>query len=161
MERVTGRYIDATLAGERYRAFIPSPLPPEPPLQLDAGLLALLEKANRALGRLDGIADMLPDTGLFRYKYVRKEAVLSSQIKGSQSSLSDLLLFEMDEIPGAPLDDVRVVSNYVAALDHGLKRLREGFPCPCGSCGRSTPSRWSKLVASRGRRGSCAAARSG
>jgi Fic family protein len=118
----------AALAGERYRAFVPAPLPPEPPLKLDTGLLTLLEKANRALGRLDGIADLLPDTRLFLYQYVRKEAVLSSQIEGTQSSLSDLLLFEMDEVPGVPLDDVREVSNYVAALDHGLKRLREGFP---------------------------------
>lgn len=128
MQRTTGEYVDASLAGERYQAFIPSPLPPDPPLELDPGLLAHLEKANRALGRLDGIADVLPDTGLFLYQYVRKEAVLSSQIEGTQSSLSDLLLFEIDEVPGVPLDDVREVSNYVAALDHGLKRMHEGFP---------------------------------
>ena len=128
MERTTGQYVEATLAGERYRAFLPAPLPPVPPLDLGPELLALLEKANRALGRLDGIADILPDTHLFLYQYVRKEAVLSSQIEGTQSSLSDLLLFEMDEVPGVPLDDVQEVSNYVAALDHGLKRLAEGFP---------------------------------
>ena len=71
---------------------------------------------------------MLPDKSLFLYSYVRKEAVLSSQIEGTRSSLSDLLLFELDEVPGVPLDDVVEVSNYVAALDHGLARLREGFP---------------------------------
>ncbi len=71
---------------------------------------------------------MLPDKSLFLYSYVRKEAVLSSQIEGTQSSLSDLLLFELDEVAGVPLDDVLEVSNYVAALDHGLARLREGFP---------------------------------
>ena len=80
------------------------------------------------LGRLDGISTLLPDTSLFLYTYVRKEAVLSSQIEGTQSSLSDLLLFELDEAPGVPLDDVVEVSNYVAALDHGLARLRAGFP---------------------------------
>lgn len=128
MERTTGQYVEAALAGEHYRAFLPAPLPPVPPLDLGPELLALLEKANRALGRLDGIADILPDTHLFLYQYVRKEAVLSSQIEGTQSSLSDLLLFEMDEVPGVPLDDVQEVSNYVAALDHGLKRLAEGFP---------------------------------
>jgi Fic family protein len=81
-----------------------------------------------AVGRLDGVSTLLPDKALFLYAYVRKEAVLSSQIEGTQSSLSDLLLFELDEVPGVPLDDVVEVSNYVAALDHGLARLREGFP---------------------------------
>jgi Fic family protein len=81
-----------------------------------------------AVGRLDGVSTLLPDKALFLYTYVRKEAVLSSQIEGTQSSLSDLLLFELDEAPGVPLDDVVEVSNYVAALDHGLTRLREGFP---------------------------------
>ena len=81
-----------------------------------------------AVGRLDGVSALLPDKALFLYAYVRKEAVLSSQIEGTQSSLSDLLLFELEEAPGAPLDDVLEVSNYVAALEHGLARLREGFP---------------------------------
>lgn len=88
----------------------------------------LRDKANRALGRLDGITGILPDTSLFLYQYVRKEAVLSSQIEGTQSSFSDLLLFEMDGAPGVPMDDVREVSNYVAALDHGLGRIHSGFP---------------------------------
>lgn len=81
-----------------------------------------------SLGRLDSVSTLLPDTSIFLYSYVRKEAVLSSMIEGTQSSLSDLLLFELDQEPGVPLDDVREVSNYVAALDHGLQRLAEGFP---------------------------------
>lgn len=114
--------------GEEVRAFVPAPLPPVPPLELTAGLQPLLEGAVLALGRLDGVSTLLPDKSLFLYAYVRKEAVLSSQIEGTQSSLSDLLLFELAEAPGSPLDDVLEVSNYVAALDHGLARLREGFP---------------------------------
>ena len=80
------------------------------------------------LGRLDSVSTLLPDTSLLLYMYVRKEAVLSSMIEGTQSSLSDLLLYELDQEPGVPLNDVREVSNYVAALDHGLLRLAEGFP---------------------------------
>jgi Fic family protein len=115
------------VGGERVRAFVPSPLPPVPPIDL-APFQGLLDRANQALGRLDGVASILPDTPLFLYMYVCKEAVLSSQIEGTQSSLSDLLLFEADEAPGVPLDDVREVSNYVAAMDHGLARLKGGFP---------------------------------
>lgn len=88
----------------------------------------LLERANRSLGRLDGLTRLLPDPHLFRYMYIRKEAVLSSQIEGTQSSLSDLLLFEESGAPGVPINDVHEVSSYVAALEHGLARLREGFP---------------------------------
>src|SRR5687767_15599232 len=91
-------------------------------------LQPLLETAVLALGRLDSVSALLPDKSLFLYAYVRKEAVLSSRIEGTQSSLSDLLLFELEEAPGVPLDDVVEVSNYVAALDHGLARLRAGFP---------------------------------
>ena len=112
---------------EEVRAFVPPPLPPDPPVRLDALQLSL-EQASQALGRLDGLASILPDLPLFIYTYVRKEAVLSSQIEGTQSSLSDLLLFENDEAPGVPLADVQEVSNYVAALNHGLARLRGGFP---------------------------------
>lgn len=128
--RTTGRYIPGSLAGTRYQAFVPDPLPPQPPLDLAASdLIARKERADQALGRLDGITLMLPDPELFLYQYVRKEALLSSQIEGTQSSLSDLLLFELDEAPGVPIDDVEEVSNYVAALNHGLKRLREDdFP---------------------------------
>lgn len=122
-----GRYEVTNAGGETVRAFVPPPLPPVPPLQFE-GLQLLLEQASRALGRLDGMSTVLPDPALFLYTYVRKEAVLSSQIEGTQSSLSDLLLFENSEMPGAPVGDVQEVSNYVAALDHGLLRLREGFP---------------------------------
>ena len=122
-----GTYVVTTTGDERVRAFVPPPLPPEPPVQLSP-LQSLLEQATQALGRLDGLASVLPDLSLLIYMYVRKEAVLSSQIEGTQSSLSDLLLFESEEAPGVPVDDVREVSSYVAALDHGLRRLREGFP---------------------------------
>jgi Fic family protein len=122
-----GRFVVSTVAGETVRAFVPPPLPPDPPI--DAGRFwRKLDRANQALGRLDGLATMLPDPHLFIYFYVRKEAVLSSQIEGTQSSLSDLLLYEIDETPGVPIDDVLEVSSYVAAMDHGLKRLRGGFP---------------------------------
>lgn len=124
----TGRYEVTTAGGESVRAFVPAPLPPTPPLAFEGALQPALEAAGLAVGRLDGVSTLLPDTSLFLYAYVRKEAVLSSQIEGTQSSLSDLLLFELDEAPGVPLDDVVEVSNYVAALDHGLARLREGFP---------------------------------
>jgi Fic family protein len=124
----TGRYQVTSAGGEPVRAFVPSPLPPVPPLALEGPLQQALEAAVLAVGRLDGVSTLLPDKSLFLYAYVRKEAVLSSQIEGTQSSLSDLLLFELDESPGVPLDDVVEVSNYVAALDHGLTRLRGGFP---------------------------------
>ncbi len=124
----TGRYEVTAVGSEQVRAFVPAPLPPEPPLAFEGDLQRSLESAVLALGRLDGVSALLPDKSLFLYAYVRKEAVLSSQIEGTQSSLSDLLLFELNEAPGVPLDDVVEVSNYVAALDHGLGRLREGFP---------------------------------
>ncbi len=127
MRRTTGAYRVISTIGEEVRAFVPAPLPPRPPLSLDGPLLRTLESANLALGRLDGISALLPDPALL-YAYVRREAVLSSQIEGIQSSLSNLLLFELEEAPGAPLDDVREVSNHVAALEHGLRRLGEGFP---------------------------------
>ena len=124
-----GRYEETIAGGERVRVFVPAPLPPVPPPDPDGTLQQSLESAVLALGRLDGISPLLPDqAALFLYAYVRKEAVLSSQIEGTQSSLSDLLLFESEEAPGVPLDDVVEVSNYVAALEHGLRRLREGFP---------------------------------
>ena len=122
-----GKYVVSTFGGETVRAFVPPPLPPVPAIRLD-GLQVPLEQANQALGRLDGLASLLPNLSLLIYAYVRKEAVLSSQIEGTQSSLSDLLLFENEEAPGVPLEDVQEVSNYVAALNHGMKRMREGFP---------------------------------
>jgi Fic family protein len=104
---------------------MPNPLPPSPAVQVDA---ASLQRASVALGKLSGVTSLLPDPHLFIYSYIRKEAVLSSQIEGTQSTLSELLLFENEAAAGVPLDDVQEVSNYVAAMHHGLRRLREGFP---------------------------------
>ena len=122
-----GQRVAISTAGERAEAYVPQALPPIPPVQLER-LYGRLEAANRAIGRLDGVASILPDTPLFLYMYVRKEALLSSQIEGTQSSLSELLLFESEDVPGFPLDDVQEVSNYIGAMNHGLNRIREGFP---------------------------------
>ena len=103
---VTGRYEISIVGDERVEAFVPASLPPRPPLALDGKLHRSLEPALLALGRLDSLATLLPNTALLLYAYIRKEAVLSSQIEGTQSSLSDLLLFELDEVPGVPIDDV-------------------------------------------------------
>ena len=123
-----GRYVTISTVGEKAQAFVPAPLPPRPPIDWSPELHAKFDQALLALGRLDSVSTLLPDTSLFLYMYVRKEAVLSSMIEGTQSSLSDLLLFELNQEPGVPLDDVREVSNYVAALDHGLRLLEEGLP---------------------------------
>ncbi len=120
-------YVSTTTAGETVRAFVPPPLPPELPVDL-TGLYQQLDRANQALGRLNGLTTLLPDTHLFLYLYVRKEALLSSQIEGSKSSFSDLLLFENEAVPGVPIDDVEEVSSYVAAMQHGLRRIKGGFP---------------------------------
>ncbi len=124
----SGYLLPISTLGETCRAFVPKPLPPDPPLVLDDRLHILAQQAATSLGRLDGISSLLPEPHLFLYSYIRKEAVLSSQIEGTQSSLSDLLLFEVDGITGAPLDDVREVSNYVAALERGVTLLKEGLP---------------------------------
>ena len=123
-----GSYEESVVSGEVVRAFVPEPLPPTQEILFDAKRQRLLERATLALGRLDSITLLLPDPDIFLYSYVRREAVLSSQIEGTQSSLSDLLIFELDEAPGVPFDDVVEVSQYVAAMEHGLKRLNEGFP---------------------------------
>jgi Fic family protein len=123
-----GQYITISTVGEKAIAFVPAPLPPSPSIEWTPELRSKFDQALLALGRLDSISTFLPDISMFLYMYVRKEAVLSSMIEGTQSSLSDLLLFELDMEPGVPMDDVREVSNYVAALDYGLKRLAEGFP---------------------------------
>lgn len=123
-----GHYVTISTVGEKAEAFVPAPLPPLPSIDWTPELRGKFDQALLALGRLDSVSVLLPDTSLFLYMYIRKEAVLSSMIEGTQSSLSDLLLFELDQEPGVPLDDVREVSNYVAALDHGLRRLAEGFP---------------------------------
>ena len=121
-----GKYLrSSVVAGEYYDSYVPKPLPPEPPLDMKE-LYPLLDQANAALGRLDGMSAVLPDTSLFLYMYVRKEAVLSSQIEGTQSSLSDLLLFETTKAPGAPAgEDIITVSRYVSAMKYGLDRLEE------------------------------------
>lgn len=142
----TGTWQMVSAGGETVRAFAPAPLPPTPPLELPPARQQKLEQALLALGRLDAIAALLPEPDIFLYAYVRREAVLSSQIEGTQSSLSDLLLFELDEAPGAPFDDVVEVSNYVAALEHGMARLAEGFPL----CNRLIRELHEKLLA-RGR----------
>ncbi|MDX6602773.1 MAG: hypothetical protein QOF13_1975 [Solirubrobacterales bacterium] len=111
-----------------YSTFIPKPLPPDPPLKIDPDLQRLLDQANQALGRLDGITLLLPDPDQFLYSYIRKEAVLSSQIEGTQSSLSDLLLFEHDVAPSVPIEDVKETTNYIAAVNLGLSSMREGLP---------------------------------
>lgn len=118
-----GQFETTVAGGEAVRAFVPAPLPPVPALDLAPARQRLIERALLACGRLDGVSALLPDPDSFLYAYVRREAVLSSQIEGSQSSLSDLLLFEMEEAPGVPFDDVVEVSNYVAAMEHGLARL--------------------------------------
>jgi Fic family protein len=125
---IQGRELIQRVPTESYRTYIPDPLPPDPPIVMDSALIDMLERANRAIGRLDGLAVLIPDVSLFIYFYVRKEAVLSSQIEGTQSSLSDLLLFESDEVPGVPLEDVQEVSNYVAALNYGMERIEADAP---------------------------------
>ena len=124
----TGAYHTTATAGEHVRSFVPLSLPPVPVLEITGERQLLLERATLAVGRLDSISTLLPDPHLFLYSYVRREAVLSSQIEGTQSSLSDLLLFELEEVPGTPFDDVVEVSNYIAALERGMARLQEGFP---------------------------------
>jgi len=119
-----GRYVETSIAGERVRAYVPPPLPPHPPIDV-LSMLAKLGAAERALGRLDGITMLLPRQELFLYMYVRKEAVLSSQIEGTQSTLTDLLRFETEAQAGQPIDDIREVSNYVDAMMFGLDRLKE------------------------------------
>ena len=122
---VTGNWLTiSTVGDESVQAFVPHPLPPEPPLEITGSIRQVLEDALVALGRLDSVSMLLPDTALFLYGYVRKEAVLSSQIEGTQSSLSDLLLFEMDEAPGVPVDDAAEVCT---GLVSGLASAARGF----------------------------------
>ena len=124
----TGRYVTSIAGSEEVRAFVPAPLPPVPALELIGGVRNSLDQGLLALGRLDGAANTLPDAHLLLYTYVRKEAVLSSQIEGTQSTLDDLLAHELGEAPGVPIGDVTDVSRYVEAMTHGLQRLRSGFP---------------------------------
>ena len=117
-----GRYVSQPTG---YRAFVPQPLPPHPPVTMDQELVRLLSDADRDLGRLDGVATVLPDPNLFVAMYVRHEAVLSSQIEGTQSTLEDLLEFEADAKLNARPKDVEEVVNYVRAMNYGLDRLKE------------------------------------
>ncbi len=126
--KMQGVLIKSSLVGgERYEAYVPNPLPPVPAIDL-AAIAALLEKANLAIGELNGAVENAPDPGIINYMYVRKEAVLSSQIEGTQSTLDDLLRYESGGAVGTPIDDVAEVSSYVSALNHGLKRIEGGFP---------------------------------
>ena len=123
-----GQYVAVTTAGEPFRAFVPAPLPPVPPVEWSPALRKRFDAALVAIGRLDAITALLPNAAILLYSFVRKEAVLSSQIEGTQSSLADLLLYEIDEAPGVPVDDAREVSRCVAALERGLELLRGGLP---------------------------------
>lgn len=127
MNQRIGTYIIQKTPGEAYKAYVPQKLPPEPPIDL-AKLYPHLEQAMLALAELNSIHKTIPNTALFIYMYVRKEALLSSQIEGTQSSFSDLMLFEHYQKPNIDLEDVEEVANYVKAMNHGLKRLEEGFP---------------------------------
>jgi Fic family protein len=109
--KLQGNYKTISTVGEKAEAFVPASLPPTPPIDWTPELRRKFDQAHVTLGRLDSVSKLLPDTTLFLYMYVRKEAVLSSMIEGTQSSLSDLLLFEMDEAPGVPIDDVQEVSD--------------------------------------------------
>jgi Fic family protein len=123
-----GTYLEIAAADERFRAFVPAALPPVPPIVWSPALRRRFDDALVALGRLDALSEHLPNASLLLYSFVRKEAVLSSQIEGTQSSLADLLLYEVDEQPGVPVEDTREVSRCVAALEYGLTTLRSGLP---------------------------------
>ena len=120
-----GKYQKSSLVGsETYNTYIPNALPPEPAINI-AEISECLEKANLAIGELNGIAEAVPDPSIINYMYVRKEAVLSSQIEGTQSTLDDLMCHESKTVTGVPVDDVAEVSSYVAAMNHGIKRLKK------------------------------------
>ena len=123
-----GNFKIISTVGEIVQAFVPAPLPPKPPIVWSSELRIKFDHALIELGRLDSFLSLLPDTSLFLNLYVHKEAVLSSMIEGSQSSLSDLLLFEIEHKTGVPNNDVQEVSNYVTALNYGITRLDEDFP---------------------------------
>lgn len=127
MKNRVGTYINKKGGGESYKAYIPPFLPPEPEVELGS-LSSLLEKAALALAELNNISKNIPNPSLFMYMYVRKEALLSSQIEGTQSSFSDLILFEHDQKPEISIEDVEEVSNYVKAINYGIERLKSNFP---------------------------------
>lgn len=127
MNQRVGTYITQRVTGESYKAYVPAKLPPVPPIDL-TNIYPCLEKATLALAELNNVHKSIPNTSLFIYMYVRKEALLSSQIEGTQSSFSDLMLFEHHQKPEVSLEDVEEVSNYVQAITYGLGRLKEDFP---------------------------------
>ena len=123
-----GKLLKSSLVGsELYNVYMPVSLPPVPAVNI-AEITERLEKANLAIGELNGVVEVVPDPAVINYMYVRKEAVLSSRIEGTQSTLDDLLRYEAGTVPSVPVDDVNEVSSYVAALNHGLKRMHGGFP---------------------------------
>ncbi len=122
-----GHLIQQQVGADGYSAFVPEPLPPTPSLDLSGKIGGLLERASNSLGRLDGLSRSL-DPDRLLYMYVRKEAVLSSQIEGTQSTLTELLEYENSDTPGVPVEDVREVSRYVAALRYAIDRIDGGFP---------------------------------
>lgn len=127
MKTRIGKYITQRIPGESFKAYVPPQLSPNPPLDLDK-LYPYLEKATHALAELNSIHQSIPNVSLFIYMYLRKEALLSSQIEGTQSSFSDLMLFENNQKPDVSIEDVEEVSNYVQAIMHGLARLKDDFP---------------------------------
>src|SRR5579884_1917656 len=118
----SGRYVRQPTG---YRAFIPAPLPPDPAVSLDLSLISLLSHADQAVGRLDGVTHTLINPDLFVAMYVRREAVLSSQIEGTQSTLDDLLAVELQPRVAEIARDVDEIVNYVRAMNYGLKRLAD------------------------------------
>lgn len=142
----TGEYRITTIGGEKVKAYVPDPLPPLPSIEWGKVLRQAHDRALTALARLDGVATTLPDVELFIYSYVRKEALLSSQIEGTQSTLTDLFAFEANAENTHDFDDVKEVSNYVAAQDHAISRLKKKLPL-CNRLLREAH----KILLSRGR----------
>jgi len=122
-----GKYVKVSITSEPYQAYVPAPLPFSPILNMET-LQPLLDKANHSLGKLDNIISLLPDITLLLYFYLRKEALLSSQIEGTQSSFNDLLMYESKQTQNVPIDDIEEVVHYIAAMNHGLNRMANDFP---------------------------------
>ena len=122
-----GKLVKCSIISESYNAFIPNDLPPTPEIDTMA-ISSLLEKANQAIGALNGVISTVPNSAIINYMYVRKEALLSSQIEGTQSTLDDLLKYEAHQTQGIPVADASEVSSYVAALNYGIERINAGFP---------------------------------